>query len=388
MKMRPLASLGRAVAACLFASLGAAAQEAPAPAPNRLVVQIEYFKGAPLAYQPVPGSAWYARFGRTPTTQPRAAADTVRAVDVASRLDGERVEIRVGVHVGAQYFDRMDEVGTYRAAVGETVTASDLEAVGVVPFVFRVLRVNDSSASAPTVVNKTQSIEAAVTEFRPSPLPRGKLTLRNLSSKRVRAVYITQVIGGRNRQETYAVEREGKFIMEPGGTFEKGFGATEGAASGADFTPVTVESVVVGAAVFEDYTYEGEPAPVARKRALDEGERLQLRRLVALLREAQAAPDADAPEAAGRFRAKLTAVGVEPPQSAVDAILNSYPDLKPAEREGVKRSIEVSMHRLRRELLDDLAGFEKSLRAAPSENGFKLWLRERQERYAAWLSRL
>lgn len=392
MKPKLLNSLGRAVAACLFASLAAAAQEAPPPqqaaAQTRLVVQVEYFKEAPPSYQPVPGGSWYGRFGTVAPPSPRAAADTVRAVDVKTRLEGERVEIRVGVHVGERHFDRLDVVGTYSAAVGDTVTASELEGVGVVPFVFKVLRVNDAEAAPPAVVNKTQSIEAAITEFTPTPLPRGKLTLRNLSSKRVRAVLVRQIVAGRNRLTGYAMAREGRMAIEPGGTFEKMVGATTGGTSGGNFTPEAVETVVVASALFDDYTYEGEAEPAASKRAFDEGERAQLPRLMALVREANAAPDAETPRAVQRFRDKLSALGYEAPQSAVDAVLKSFPELKPEERDGIRTAIEVSMHGLRRDLLDDLAAFEKKRQASPAENSFKGWLKAKQAFFEEWLSRL
>src|SRR5690242_6514303 len=88
------------VVVALLAPAAFARQEPQAGLQGKLVVSVEYFKGAPLAYQKVPGGSWYGRFGRVSTPQPRAASDTVLAVDVQTRLEGERVEIQVGVHVG------------------------------------------------------------------------------------------------------------------------------------------------------------------------------------------------------------------------------------------------------------------------------------------------
>jgi hypothetical protein len=375
-----------------LSSAVAAGQDAAPRAQGKLVVQVEYFKGAPPAFEPVPGSAWYGRFATQGTPQPRSAADTVLAVDVKTRLEGERVVIKVGVHVGERQFDRLEEVGTYYAAVGEKVAAADLEGVGVVPFIFKVLRVNDADTAAPTVSNKTQSIEAVITEFTPTPLPRAKLTLRNLSSKRVRAVYLRQVLNGRERVSSYAAERGGKTIMEPGGTYERDIGITTGQSSRADFTPEAIDSIVVVTAVFDDYTYEGEAEPAASKRALDEGERVQLARLVALVREARAAAaaarGAETPEAVRVFKSKLAAIGYDAPPTSVDAIVKSYPELGPGARENAKIAIEVSMHAVRRELLDDLEGFERKFLSAPAENSFKDWLKAKQDRFEQWLARL
>lgn len=395
MRTKLLLNLCRAAALCVFASV-AAAQEAPtstpaptpAPAPVRLVVQVEYFKGAKLAYHQVPGGAWYGRFGRVATPQPRAAADNVLAVDVKTRMVGERVEIKVGVHVGERYFDRLDEVATYTLAPGETATAAELGGVGVAPFVFTVLRVNDAGVAPPAVVNKTQSIEAVVTEFTPTPLPRSKLMLRNLSAKRVRAVGLDQVFRGRRRATSQAVERDGKILLEPGATYERKLGVLDGQATPTDFTPEAIESIVVTTVIFEDYTYEGEVEPAARARSYDEGARVVLPGAMALVRRAHAAPDVETGEALDRFRANVLALGVSAPESSVDAIMSAYSELKPSERGNVRVGIEVSMHGVRRDLLDDLAAFERRFRAAPADNSFKSWLKERQARYETWLSRL
>ena len=390
MKLRRFANLGRALAVCLLSALGASAQEAPAPQPPapRLVVQVIFKTGVKPAYLTVPGSAWHAWFGTVTPPAPRAAADTVRAVDVRTKLEGGRVEIKVGVHVGERFFDRLDEVATYTAAEGETVEARALESVGVAPFVFKVLRVSAAHTAAPTVDNRTQSIAAAVTDFTPDPLPRAKLTLTNLSPKRVRAVEMRTVFDGRPRTSMIAFEPEGKPLMEPGGTYERKIAITDGRPSDADFTPASVEGVIILAVVFEDYTYEGDGEVAWRKMTMDEGERAQLPRLMRLVGKAHAERDAETAEGLRRFRAALAALDDAAPQTSVDAVLAAYPALPPRLLNDVRVVVEVSMHRARTELLKDLDRFEKQFRAAPAGNSFKRWLKERQARYEGWLARL
>lgn len=393
MNSEPLNKLGRVLIVCLFASLAAAAQEKSAqekPAPlAKLVVQVEYLKGRRPAFQPIPEGSWYGAFAPSATPRPRAAADTVQAVGVRTRMteDG-RVEIRVGVHVGERHFDRFEVVGTYYAAAGETVTAADLERVGVAPFVFRVLPVKEADAAPPTVVNLTQSIEGVVTDFKPAPLPRGRLTLRNLSTKGVRAVYLRQVVEGRNRGVGFMRPREGKMLIEPGGSADKTFGLTNGEPAGDAFTPVAVESLVVAAVVFEDYTYEGEAEQAATYRAFAEGERAQLPRLMALVREAHAAPDVGSAEALRRLREKVAALADVAPQAVADAVLKGYTGLGNKEPGHWKSAAEVSMHAARRDLLEDLERFERKFSEAPAENSFKLWLKQKQAFFEGWLARL
>lgn len=390
MKQGLLANVGRALFLCLLSTLNIAAQEATAtpPAPAKLVVQVAYKQGAKPAYLDVPGCAWYGMFGSTSAAASRAAADTVQAVDVRASLKDGRVELTVGVYVGARFFDRLDNVATYTAAVGETVEAHDLEGVGVEPFVFKVLRVNASDTAAPAVVNRTQSIAASVTDFTPSPLPRAKVTLTNLSSKRVRAVALQAIIDGRVRTSMMAMEFEGKTLMGPGGTYERKVGITDGRPSETSFTPQTIEGIVVAAVVFEDYTYEGDAESAARKVCMDEGERVQLPRIMLLVRAAHAARDAESAESLRRFKAALNALDDSAPQSSVDALRAGYSASAPATSREARAGVEVSMHHVRTELLGDLERFEEKFRAAPADNSFKRWLKGRQARFEGWLARL
>jgi hypothetical protein len=395
MKLGLLANLGRALAFCLLAAPAASAQDAPAPRPkpDKLVVQVVFRKDAKPSYLDVPDCAWYGWFGSTPAAAARPASETVHAVDVKAKLEGGRVELKVGVHVGGRFFDRLDEVATYSAALGETVEARDLERVGVEPFVFKVLRVSASDTAPPVVDNRTQSVAAAVTDFTAKPLPRATVTLTNLSAKRVRAVTIKTTLQGRPRIQTLAFEPDGRPLMEPGGTYERKIDITYGRASGSSFTPESIDSVVIAAAVFEDYTFEGDPESAAQKLYMDEGSRLQLPRLVQLLRDAQGGADAETAGAVRALRASLNVLDDTAPRSSVDALLAAHPALPPSVGntpmgDRLKVGIEVSMHYVRTELLKDLARFEKKFRAAPADNSFRRWLAGQQARYENWLARL
>ncbi|HEV7893726.1 MAG TPA: hypothetical protein VGP08_24130 [Pyrinomonadaceae bacterium] len=356
--------------------------------PLRLVVQIEYVKGAPFSYVSVPNWVWLGRFNLTPAASTRAPADTVRAVNVKTRMLDGRVEINVGVHVGLQQFDRLDEVATYQASAGETVVASDLERFGVEPLRMKVLNVKDTSVAPPTIVNKTQSIEAVVSKFEALPMPRVTVAVRNLSSKGVRAVELREVIDGRERIDSFIVNRDGGLLMGPGGTAEKKLLAATGHANQNDFTPTAIESVVISSAVFDDYTYEGDVLPAVRTRASDEGERLQLPRIISLLRDAGAARGPVTLETVKKFRERLAALDDTPPAQTLAAILNAYPELKPADREWAEGAMSASMHESKREMIDDLRKFETDFGRATAGSDFRALLKSHQERFERWLARL
>lgn len=384
MKQGLVPSLGLALAVCFLLTCDARAQGTP----DKLVVQVVYSRGAQPAYLEVPGCAWYAAFGSTPAAGARAAADTVQAVDVKADLKDGRVELKVGVHVGERFFDRLDEVATYTASVGETFEAFELGKVGVEPFVFKVLRVGANETAAPAVFNNTQSVGAAVTDFTLAPLPRAKLTLTNLSQKRVRAVALQTLSGGRRRSSMMAMQFEGKVLLEPGGTYERKVGITDGRTSEADFAPQSFDGVVVAAVVFEDYTYEGDANDAYLKFSMDEGERLQLPRLLRLIADARAGAGSDAAGAAGKFKAALAALDDAAPQTSVDALLAAYAQAASLTERNARDGVESSMHHVRTELLKDLERFEKQPESAPAGHDFKRWLEEQEARHKAWLARL
>lgn len=391
MRTSRLAAFACVVLACVVAH----AQEPPQPQekplvrePTRLVVQIEYVKGAPYSYVSVPNWVWLGRFNLTPAASTRAPADTVRAVNVKTRMLDGRVEINVGVHVGLQQFDRLDEVAIYQASPGETVVASDLERFGVEPLRMKVLNVNDTSAAAPTIVNKTQSIEAVVSKFEALPLPRVTVSVRNLSSKGVRAVDLREVIEGREQITSFMADFKGGVIMGPGGTYDKKLVAATGRSNQNDFTPTAIESVVIASAVFDDYTYEGDALAAVRVRASDEGERLQLPRIIALLREAGAARGPVTLETVKKFRERLAALDDTPPAETLASILRAYPELKPADREWAEGAMTVSMHESKRELMDDLRKLEADFGRASAASDFVALLKSHQERFERWLARL
>jgi hypothetical protein len=176
--------------------------------------------------------------------------------------------------------------------------------------------------------------------------------------------------------------------MEPGGTYERRVGITDGRRTGESFMPQSVDGIVVAAVVFEDYTFEGDAESAARKAMLDEGTRLQLPRLMRLVYVAHRARDVRSAEGVRRFRAALSALDDVAPQSSADKVLAAYPGLTPAMANNLKVGIEVSMHHVRTELLGDLERFEQRLQAAPADNSFKSWLAGQQARFEGWLARL
>jgi hypothetical protein len=382
--IRTLSRLSALAALALSLSAAAAARQAAAPASGNLALQVVYFEGAPTAFQlvsrgPEMAWSWFGHFRTIPRPAATAQAPPVQAVKVSSRAEGAGVRIVVTVFMGEQHFDREEPVGTYAAGVGEEVVVRELERFGVAPFRITPRRVGLNPAAPPVVVNKTQSIEAAVAGFEGVT---AKLSLRNLSAKRVQAVEYRETREGRTVWTRFATEGEGRPLIEPGGEYAYGIPRARRGQVSPDglYIPEAPESILIASAVFEDGTYEGEALTAARLAAKYEGERLQLARSLPLLRQAAAQPGA-----AARLRAQVGALGIEAPPAAVESILKRYPGLDAPGRDFVKVVMEVSLHVLRQELLDELAGLEKEAAGGGRLGG---WLAAKREKFEGWLSRL
>jgi hypothetical protein len=369
----------------LCLSAAAAAQQAAPPAPSNLILQVTYFEGAQTAFQLVPRGpemvgAWFGHFKVIP--RPAGAKQTapVQAVNVVSRVEGEGVLIKVSVFTGERMFDREEPAGTYTAAVGEEVVTDGLEQFGVAPFRITVRRMTPNPAAPPVIVNKTQSVEAAITAFDSSKGVSARLSLRNLSAKRVAAVEYSETREGRVIWTRFAAEKEGQMLIEPGGVYSYGISQVRRGQISPDgfYVPHAPETIVVTTAVFEDGAFEGEPWAAARVAAINEGERAQLARALPLLRKASAGPGA-----AARLKQQVAALPYDADERAVAAILKRYPGAEP-QRELVKSSVEVAMHNIRKELLDELT----ALGAEPDAAKLADWLKARREQLAAWLDRL
>src|SRR5207248_710920 len=138
------------------------------------------------------------------------------------------------------------------------------------------------------------------------------------------------------------------------------------AAPGEDgYVPAVPDTFVVAAVVFADGTYEGNGRVARTVTAIRAGDKIQLTRIVSLLREAQAAPDAGAPEWLARLKERADALGCVADASALAEVSNQYPEFTDDGRGSARVPAEVAMSVVKKDLVDALAEFEKGEAASP-----------------------
>jgi len=304
-------------------------------AANSFVVEVTYFKGRPLAYQKVGSWAWYALFPRVADWKPGPRELPVDAVKVSSRSEAGIVKVKITVLRGRNH-EIEDLVGEY--TVGQTKTSiQDLTLFGVVPFDVKLVRAATTVPDLPSIKNDTTSLVVSV-EPANTKIPSFKARYLNSSSKSVMAVAFQTTINGAPKLLGTPQEPEGKVLIAPGEIYEHNIRypvrlITE---STGDM-PESQRGLQLNikAVIFADGTYEGDPVSAARYRGYKVGEKIQLSRLLTLLRSPAAAT-------AERLGQKLNTLPYRIELNDISTLGSEFPGLSAAEMEYLRSSAEFS----------------------------------------------
>lgn len=356
-----------------------------------LALEVSFLKSKPPAYQPVgrlrskKSGSWYGLFGTVPGWKLPQGALPISAVRLVPYLRDEVVNIRISVLRG-QFLDVEDSVAAYKARENESITVTELEAFGVEPFFIKVVRPMVFS-DLPTTQNLTTSTVVVGLEPVVSTLPRYKLTLHNLAGRNISALFIRVLSEGRVRLETMPQGDYGEPVIKAGEStvLNSALGtksdATVESVPLGHSVPMQAPQIVIASLVFDDGSYEGEAKPAARFLGFVVGRRVELRRLLPLLDNA-ARSGVDAAAAADMLRSDLGKLSFAADETEVSALVAAFPSLEKSE---LRNSVDVAIHGVRKDLLDQLARVEK---AEANATAFSAWLARTQKLYSSWLSHL
>ena len=302
---------------------------------NSFVVEVTYFKGRPLAYQKVGSWAWYALFPRVADWKPGPRELPVDAVKVSSRSEAGIVKVKVTVLRGRNH-EIEDQVGEYDVGQAKT-SIQDLTRFGVVPFDIKLVRAATSVPDLPSIKNDTTSLVVSV-EPANTKIPSFKARYLNSSSKSVMAVAFQTTINGAPKLIGTPQEPEGKVLIAPGAIYEHNIRypvrhITE--STGDMPESQTGLQLNIMAVMFADGTYEGDPVSAARYRGYKIGEKIQLSRILTLLRSPAATT-------AGGLGAKLDNFPYKIELGDISMLANEFPGLSAAEMENLRSAAEVS----------------------------------------------
>jgi hypothetical protein len=352
--------------------------------PPQLLLEISYNPAVPPSYSVVrekAGWIWVTRFIRIPG---REMSPPIGAVKFESKYNGETADVRVTLLRGTGGgFDREDLVGKYRVGLGEQITIDDLRSFGVEPANIKLVNTVPPGPPSPAFENKTQSIEIVSVETENLPKPAYKVTFRNLSDKNLRALRVDVRSDGRPATSALWQGREGRSIIEAGGTTEYYVVALKSQPTPTGFTPGTAFSntIVIRTAVFADMSFEGELESACVLEAFEMGRRVWLRTVLPLFDREVSTPIEDHVEAARKFKEKFSALHYEFDENERNQASSVSP-FCPKPLEGAQISPGTLKLQVLREL-DEII----TTRPSPPIN-FKSWLETRRANYQAWLARL
>jgi hypothetical protein len=306
------------------------------------VLEVTYFKGSSLAFQTLVQNSLYGSFKPLPNWKPAPGEVPVQGVSLRPRQENGVVTIKVVV-VRGDYLDKEDFVAEYVISERTTVLEG-LASVGIVPFEVKLVRAPSTVASLPTVENKTSSLIVSV-EPTSSALPSFKVRVINASAKPVAALAFQTTIKGSAQNIGTPWNHDGGDLIAPGAAYEMTLRyPTKRVTETAGELPETRSGLQleVLAVVFADGSYEGDAAPSARFRGRKLGEKIQLSRMVALLRSPAAA-------ASETLATKADELSYRIDLAEVKVIAPEFPELPSDEWENVRSSAELSAHNFQKE---------------------------------------
>jgi hypothetical protein len=150
----------------------------------------------------------------------------------------------------------------------------------------------------------------------------------------------------------------------------------------------STSEIVITAAMFEDNSFEGDAKTAALFRAYMIGRKLQVSRLLPLMRAAADPTESDVLAAANRLNTQVSSLSIDAETSFVDKLLVDFPTLSADERERLKKAIEATLSIVKNDALRELQVFVKPRSQSFDAQLFQAWLRVNKEKYEKWLSRL
>ena len=384
------------LAVFLSADSTSARQKQGVAEPTGLALEVVFYKDTRPAYQSVPPpdsdfrGAWFARFRRVANYQQPQGSLPVRAVNIVSRKEGDAIRVNLSVFVGVKFHDKEEQVATYLIRENEKVITNELTGFGVEPFEITAVRVPKLITNTPSVINRTESIVVEGVEENKSTLPTYKLSLRNASSKHVVALQVNVLVDGKAKLFSRPMGKEGQPLIKAGGDFQTVVGGVEEAVIARHgYAPDSPrgQEILIGTAVFNDGSYEGDAQIAAQIRTRMAAHRIQLTQIVRILdnfKEPYEAKDTTPLEA---LKQQVSALKVDVEMAVIEEITGDFPQINLAEKERLRPGFQTAMHYIRKGLLDEMNQFDKAQKAFPDRNDFRTWLSAVKMKYKQWLSR-
>ena len=294
---------------------------------------------------------------------------------------GEAARVTVYVHRGGESARESIRVAELFVGAGRAYAVTQLTAYGVEPLVLSVVRRAGVELKPPRVENRTTAVEVAEVKVHPE-VPSFELVLRNVSEKELRALEIEEYRGWQRKGPPPMYDWKAASPVKPGGTLrvtlELGWNSKAGAGGHAVEPP---DRVVIGAALFKDGSHEGNSLFAARAEAFREGRRVQLGRVLGLLRETAELPGVEAAAAARELAARVALLECVAEWADVTEFAGRYALARGEELDRIKSQMEEGMRWQRSAVHYEQTSFAARDSGTPYPRAAGGWLKALLEKY-------
>jgi len=353
-----------------------------------LGLKIRANKGTQGSIRPVPASGWFVGFDRIEGA-PQDEESRAEAIHFACKVDGDAVRVDIAI-LKTKFMTVSEPVGTFLVHLDETVTVNELTRFGVVPIDLSIVKVNpEVAADLPTVDNKIKSLEFVNVEASDPEAQSYWISFRNNSSKSLYELGIETFIKERKVTISWPRGEQYRQLAGPGEVFRikvKGAAAGKKTDDGYAYSPIT--RVAVLHAIFQDDTFEGDPASSMSSIAMRNGHRDQLAVIVAILGKTLTSPAANAPNAIEALRSEVASLPVEADEAVMREFRVKFSITSKTLPASLSGSYAIAMNGTKHDFIVDLEKF-KNGNGSPNFTGdFHKWLVDAKTRYQEWLDRL
>ncbi len=339
-----------------------------APAQRRLIVTYSDGKTSTQILRPR-GGFWTPRFPRQ-GNPPQHDGLSLSALQVDFEA-GRDLVVTVSLKYGSPH-QKTVEVATVRLGT-EPVRVDDLERYGVDPIVLSLDEFSPVPLVQPTVTSASPLLDVTVDLVRHD-MPIYTVTFRNRAARAVMAVSYKAFRGEKDAISGRRKTNRSTPIVDAAGELSFTLQVSSGEPAGFDRFAVT-------GVLWDDGSVEGDPDLKTSEQALAAGHALQLRRVLAILRDA-AAPSSGAdaePTTLQQVRAAIEALPIV--VDATDATLATVGSSRDS------LSVKIGKQQVKDAVLQDLDDYVRS-QAGRIRSSAAPWAAEARFTYSAWLNRI
>ena len=278
-------------------------------------------------------------------------------------------------------------MGMYYVHLDEKIVISEVAQYGFKPFTVR-LRATEIKqpilipprSDLPEVENSLKSITVVGVE-KGEAMDEYLLSLRNIGMKNIIALEVSMPSGGIREEQTLL----NKSLIPTGAIYNMTFSAqTAGRTTDEGFIPDSVQpKCVINAVLFDDCSYEGDFVSAAKMEARRIGNKVQLKREVALLERALES-EGEAQTILENIEQGIYSLGVNEDADTMKEINRHYPPLGD-KLEDVVQGLKSGLAAFKYDLINKLKEYQEGQRSIGRDD-LRAWLKITKEHYESLLS--